>query len=125
MPTEYDPIVDNWYSHLDKGRLFMVVDTGEDSVDIQYFDGDLEEMSLSAWYGMNIELSAEPENWSGAMDIAEKDDYGTEVTDTKASDWSEPLQEFRPARKEAASDSSSADDWGEGNVEEEPMEEEK
>ena len=121
MPTENDPIVDNWYSHRDKGQLFMVVDVNEDSVDIQYFDGDLEEMSLTAWYGMNIELSAEPENWSGAMDIAEKDDYGTGITDTKGSDWSEPLREHRPAGQEGTS-ASPADDWAEGNIKEEPLE---
>jgi hypothetical protein len=124
MPTENDPIVDNWYSHLDKGQLFTVIDVSEDSVDIQYFDGDLEEMSLSAWYDMNIELSAEPENWSGAMDIAETDDYGTEITDTKAGDWSEPAQEYRQPGQEGAP-TSPADDWGEGNIEEEPMEGEK
>jgi hypothetical protein len=124
MPTENDPIVDNWYSHLDKGQLFTVVDVSEDSVDIQYFDGDLEEISLDAWYGMNIELSAEPENWSGAMDIAEKDDYGTEITDTGARDWSEPLQEHRQPGQEGAP-TNPADDWGEGNIEEEPLEGEK
>ncbi|WP_126456782.1 DUF6763 family protein [Sulfuriflexus mobilis] len=112
MPTENDPIVDNWYSHLDKGQLFTVVEVGDDSVDIQYFDGDLEEMSLTDWYGMNIELSAEPENWSGAMDIAEKDDLGTEVTDTRAADWSEPLQEHRPAGQEGAP-GTVADEWTE------------
>jgi hypothetical protein len=124
MPTENDPIVDNWYSHLDKGQLFTVVDVGEDSVDIQYFDGDLEEISLSDWYAMNIELSAEPENWSGAMDIGEKDDYGTEITDTKSSDWSEPAQEYRQPGQEGAP-TNPADDWGEGNIEEEPLEGEK
>ncbi|MCK4742215.1 MAG: hypothetical protein KAT25_00190 [Sulfuriflexus sp.] len=118
MPTENDPIVDNWYSHRDKGQLFMVVDVSEDSVDIQYFDGDLEEMSLTAWYGMNIESSVEPENWSGAMDIAEKDDYGTGVTDTRASDWSEPAREHR----QPGASASPADDWAEGNIKEEPME---
>ena len=120
MPTENDPIVENWYSHLDKGQLFTVVDVGKDSVDIQYFDGDLEEMSLSAWYGMNIELSVEPENWSGAMDIGEKDDLGTEVTDTKAGDWSEPARQYRQAGS-----ADLADDWGEGNIKEEPLEGEK
>lgn len=116
MPTEYDPIVDNWYSHLDKGQLFMVVNVDKDSVDIQYFDGDLEEVSLATWYGMNIELSAEPENWSGAMDIAETDDYGTEITDTRASDWSEPAREYRQTGQ-GDNPAIPTDDWEEGNTE--------
>lgn len=124
MPSEYDPIVDNWYTHLGKGQLFMVVDVGDDSVDIQYFNGELEEISLSAWHDMNIELSAEPENWSGSMDIAERDDYGTEITDTRDSDWSEPAREYRLAGEQDAS-ATPTDDWGEGHIKEEPLEGEK
>ena len=97
MPTEIDPIVDNWYNHLDKGQRFYVVAVDEDSgtVEIQHFDGDVEEIDLKEWYEMNIELGEEPENWAGAMDIGEKDDFGTEITDTQPVDWSEPLQQFR------------------------------
>lgn len=96
MTTEIDPIVDNWYYHLDKGQRFYVVAVDEDSgiVEIQYFDGDVEEISLDDWYDMDIELGDEPENWSGAMDIGEIDDLGTEITDTGPGDWAEPLQEF-------------------------------
>ena len=32
------------------------------------------------------------------MDIGVGDDYGTEVTDTKAHDWNEPLQEINPSK---------------------------
>lgn len=52
-------------------------------VEIQYFDGDLDELDLDAWYGMEIELTEAPENWSGPLDVAELDDLGTEVTDTQ------------------------------------------
>jgi len=44
-------------------------------------------------------LSEEPENWTGALDIAEKDDLGTGVTDTSAGDWSEPGEEYRRRNK--------------------------
>lgn len=124
MSNEYDPIVDNWYSHLDKGQLFTVVAISEDSVNIQHFDGDLEELSLRAWRNMNIELSDAPENWSGALDIDEPDDYGTEISDTKPEDWSAPLQEFRQD-EEPALPLTTADDWGEGHIEEEPLEGER
>ncbi|MGD8515126.1 MAG: hypothetical protein PVF52_05885 [Granulosicoccaceae bacterium] len=102
MPTENDPIVDNWYFHRDKGQKFVVVAVDDDSetVEIQHFDGDLEEISFSDWYDMEIEISAEPENWAGAIDVGTVDDLGTEITDTKASEWNEPLQEFRPPGQE-------------------------
>ena len=96
MPTEFDPIINSWYYHLDKGQKFYVVDVDDDAgvVEIQHFDGDLEEINLKDWYGMEIEISEAPENWSGAMDIGEQDDLGTEVTDTNSEDWSDPLQEI-------------------------------
>ena len=101
MPIETDPIVDNWYYHLDKGQRFYVVAVDEDAgiVEIQHFDGDVEEIELKDWYEMDIRPGEEPENWSGAMDIAEADDFGTEITDTKPRDWNEPLKELPGAKQ--------------------------
>jgi hypothetical protein len=101
MRHELDPIVDQWYTHRDKGQRFVVtaVDENENTVEIQHFDGDIEEFSLEDWYDLDIELSEEPENWSGALDIAETDDLGTEVTDTTEDDWKEPLEEIHPPGK--------------------------
>jgi len=98
MQHELDPIVDQWYMHRDKGQRFVVtaVDESENTVEIQHFDGDIEEFSLDDWYDLDIELSEEPENWSGALDIAETDDLGTEVTDTTEDDWMEPMEEIHP-----------------------------
>jgi 5,10-methenyltetrahydromethanopterin hydrogenase len=97
MRNELDPRIDQWYAHLDKGQRFFVVDVDEEEnmVEIQHFDGDIEEISMIEWRDMLIELSEEPENWRGALDIAEKDDLGTGITDTIGSDWSEPGEEYR------------------------------
>jgi hypothetical protein len=96
MATEVDPIVGNWYTHKVKGQRFEVVAFDEENglVETQHFDGDLEEITLDAWYDADIDIAEAPENWSGAMDIGTKDDFGTEVTDTDISDWSEPLEEI-------------------------------
>ena len=101
MPNELDPQIDQWYAHLDKGQRFYVVDVSEDSgnVELQHFDGDLEELSLDEWRNLNIMLSEAPENWSGALDIANKDDLGTGVTDTSSGDWEEPGEDYRPSNK--------------------------
>ena len=102
MVTEADPIIDNWYYHLDKGQRFFVVDVDNEEgiVEIQHFDGDVEEMSLREWYDMNIKVGEAPENWSGAMDIGEVDDFGTEITDTPRKDWSDPLKQYRKPERE-------------------------
>jgi hypothetical protein len=101
MQNELDPRINQWYAHRDKGQRFFVlaVDEDESTVDIQHFDGDIEELSLNEWRNLPIDLSEEPENWSGALDIAEQDDLGTGVTDTSADDWSEPGEDFRPRNK--------------------------
>lgn len=115
MPTEADPIVDNWYAHLDKGQRFLVVavDDINGLVEIQHFDGNIEEVDLEQWYLLDVETTEAPENWIGALDIAESDDLGTEITDTSAADWSEPLTEVKPPDGEALSDDED-DEWGEG-----------
>ena len=95
MSTEVDPIVGNWYQHLDKGQHFVVVAIDEDEglIETQHFDGDIEEMTLEEWYQADLDTAEEPENWAGAMDIGTKDDYGTEITDTNIGDWSSSFED--------------------------------
>lgn len=84
--------------HLDKGQRFRVaaVDEIGKTVEVQHFDGDLEEFDLDTWYQLDIGSCEAPMNWSGPLDIGNKDDYGTEITDTRSEDWDEPLNEFQP-----------------------------
>lgn len=125
MPSETDPIREQWYVHTDKGQRFQVVaiDENTGTVEVQHFDGDVEEISLENWYQENIEISEAPENWSGAVDIAEKDDFGTEITDTNSDDWNEPMQEIRPTEKTSYNEEleEPGDDFAEGHMEEQQL----
>ncbi len=116
MSNEIDPIVDNWYHHLDKGQRFYVVDVNEEdgTIEIQYFDGTVEEIDRDAWPLLDIEVSEEPENWSGPLDVAETEDLGADVTDTTDEDWVAPLEEIKPDALKTE------DDWGDGKPDEEP-----
>lgn len=102
MPNELDPLEDQWYAFIDKGQCFYIVAIDEDAstIEVQHFDGDLEEYSFDDWRELGVELSEAPENWDGALDLGELDDLGTEITDTNQEDWSEPQQDFRPAGQE-------------------------
>jgi len=95
MATEADPIVTTWYQHLDKGQKFQVVavDDNENLIEIQYFDGDIEEIDADDWYLMELEQIESPEDISGALDVSEIDDLGASITDTSPSDWEAPAQE--------------------------------
>ena len=130
MQSKRNPIVGNWYQRLDKGQEFYVVALDEEArlVEMQHFDGDLEEMDLDTWYLLEILPIEEPENWSGPFDVGEIDDLtGTEVTDTQPDDWTEPLDEIakhqdRPP--EEINDQEETNEWGEEPMQEEPLEQE-
>ena len=129
MGTEADPLVDSWYQRQDKGQTFQVVavDEAAGTIEIQHFDGDVEELDLEVWYHMDLQPIEPPEDWSGPLDVGEVDDLtGTEVSDTAAEDWAESLEEIVKSeevpREETSEDEE--DDWGEGYPEEEALEEE-
>lgn len=129
MNSEADPIVGNWYQHLDKGQAFQVVyvDEEADLVEIQHFDGDVEGMDFDTWYRLDIEPIEAPENWSGPLDVSELDDLtGTEVSDTPPEDWAEPLEEIEKPVERPVEESpgEEGNEWGEGFPEEEPLEQE-
>ena len=97
MANELDPVVGNWYETLDKGDKFEIVAVDEDAgtVDIQYYDGDIEEMDIDAWYELDIELSEQPDDWNGPYD---EDDEAAE------DDWDED-------EEDAEEDYDEDDDW--------------
>lgn len=101
MSVEYGPIVNQWYRHLDKGYQFQVVaiDEYDKTVEIQHFDGDLEELELDTWYDLDIETIEPPEDWTGAMDDIELDDLGYTETGMSGEDWSKTLEEKGEAEK--------------------------
>lgn len=102
MPIEDKPIPFQWYRHLDKGYRFQVTDVDEEAgtVEIQHFDGDVEELDLDDWYGLEIEPIEPPEDWTGPMDDIERDDLPYTETDMLEEEWTEPLEERRPEPEE-------------------------
>lgn len=95
MTTLHKPVISQWYRHLDKGQQFYVtaIDDAEGTVEIQHFDGDVEEMDFDDWRMLAIEPIEPPEDWTGPVDDVERDDLGYSETDMSEEDWSEPLEE--------------------------------
>jgi hypothetical protein len=80
------PIVGNWYSHRDKGELFQIValDETAGTIEIQEFDGGLDEVDLEEWRALAVETAAQPEDWGGPMDDVEPDEFGyTDMADAE------------------------------------------
>ena len=93
--SDVDPIIGNWYRNQETGNDFEVVALDEDAqtIEIQYFDGELEELDLDAWYELAIESIEEPEDWSGPFDEMESDDLGYEEEGEEESGNEEELSD--------------------------------
>src|SRR5215471_16227065 len=105
MRDEIEPVAGNWYTHGDKGQTFQVVavDEDRDVIEIQYFDGDLEQVDSDAWYEMDLELAEPPEDERGPLDDDSTDDRRFSeraITDREYDDEDEDEDE-------------DDDDWGE------------
>lgn len=76
MTFNVDPVIDAWYAHLDKGQKFKVVAIDEERgcIEVQHFDGDIEEFELDVWPGLDVTSIDEPEDWSGPYDAIDQDD---------------------------------------------------
>lgn len=86
MAREYEPTVGQWYENIEENESFRVLSVDEDAelVEIEYLDGDLEELDLDTWQELDLEQIEEPEGWSeGDEDEDEEED----------DDWDEDEEE--------------------------------
>ena len=76
VSRDYEPVAGQWYENLEEEESFRVLSVDEDSelVEIEYLDGDIEEIDLEAWHEMDLELTQEPEGWSESGDEDEEED---------------------------------------------------
>ncbi|GAB4355249.1 MAG: DUF6763 family protein [Methylohalobius sp. ZOD2] len=74
--NELEPIEGHWYLDLDTEDKFEVLVLDEEAavVEVQYFDGNVDQIDLEVWQEMNLETIEEPEDWTGPMDDVEADD---------------------------------------------------
>lgn len=74
------PGIGDWYRQKEGGALFEVVafDDDDGTIEIQYFDGTVEEMDVEDWDAQWIEGALEtaepPEDWSGSVDVDSDND---------------------------------------------------
>ena len=76
VSRDYEPVVGQWYENLEEEEQFRVLSVDEDSelLEIEYLDGDIEEIDLETWHEMDLERIAEPEGWSESDDEDEAED---------------------------------------------------
>lgn len=74
-----NPVIGNWY-RIQGSDSFEVVAFDEDdgTIELQYFDGTVEEMDLEDWVAEQeagtLEEVEPPEDWTGSVDVDPEED---------------------------------------------------
>ena len=72
------PKIGQWFRRPNGALLEVVaVDEGDSTIEVQFFDGTIDEVDIDAWREqLLVEVSA-PEDWSGSVDMDPEDYKGT------------------------------------------------
>jgi segregation and condensation protein B len=73
---EYAPVPGKWYENREEEETFRVLSVDEDDelVEIEYVDGEIEELDLDTWHELDLEPTETPEGWSDDSDSDEDED---------------------------------------------------
>jgi hypothetical protein len=96
VSRDYEPVRGQWYENLEEEEQFRVLSVDEDSelIEIEYLDGDIEELDLEAWHEMDLERIQEPEGWSDDDDEeADEDEEWDEEDDEDDDDLDDDDEE--------------------------------
>ncbi len=91
MAREYEPVAGQWYENIDENESFRVLSVDEDSelVEIEYLDGDIEEIDLDTWQELDLDKIDQPEGWSGEDDEEEDEEEDEDDDKDDLEDWDE------------------------------------
>ena len=83
------PEIGTWF-RVAEGKTFEVVAVDEKdlTVEIQHFDGTVEELDVDSWRQMSAEPVEAPEDWSGSLDV---DTLDLPESEEKHQDFADPL----------------------------------
>jgi hypothetical protein len=85
------PSIGDWYQAPEGVKFEVVaVDDEDGTIDIQHFDGTVEELDFDAWEESEFVPAHPPEDYSGSLDI-DRDDYGADLERAGLRDWASPL----------------------------------
>jgi hypothetical protein len=92
VSRDYEPVKGQWYENVEEDETFRVLTVDEDAelVEIEYLDGDIEEMDIDTWHEMDLEKIEEPEGWADEEEDEDEDedeDDLDEDEDEDDDDW--------------------------------------
>jgi|SRR5688572_1983767 hypothetical protein len=85
---EYAPVPGKWYENREEEETFRVLSVDEDDelVEIEYVDGEIEELDLDTWHELDLEPTEQPEGWSDESDSDEDEDEDEDFEDDEDED---------------------------------------
>ena len=117
MSRDYEPTPGQWYENVEEEETFRVLTVDEDSelVEIEYLDGEIEEVDLETWHEMDLDKTSEPEGWADRDDDDDDDDDDDEDFDEDDDDDDEDFDE----------DDDDDDDWDDDDDEDDEDDEDR
>lgn len=106
------PEIGQWYTRGEKGQEFRVIGRDEESrsIEIQTFDGDLDEIDAETWATLPLERVEPPEDWTAPIDEVELDDLGYSETGMTSADFARALEPLPAAEAAEAREEQTPDD---------------
>ena len=94
MSRDNEPVKGQWYENDDAEETFRVLSVDEDAelIEIEYLDGEIDELDIEEWHELDLELIAEPEGWSEDED-EDEDEEDEELDDEDDDDWDDEDEE--------------------------------
>ena len=90
----FQPRIGDWYQAINGDKFEIVaLDEDESTLEIQHYDGAIEEIDFESWEEMELASIEPPEDWSGSYDL-ERDDYGVDLELTGPNDHMNPFDEL-------------------------------
>jgi segregation and condensation protein B len=97
VSRDNEPVKGQWYENVEDEETFRVLSVDEDAeiIEIEYLDGEIEELDLEEWHEFDLELIDEPEGWSEDDDEEEDEDEEEwdDEDDDEDDDWDEDEDE--------------------------------
>ncbi len=89
MSRDNEPVRGQWYQNVEEEETFRVLTVDEDSelIEIEYLDGDIEELDVEAWHEMDLELTKEPEGWSDEDEDEDEEEEDEDEDEDDDDDW--------------------------------------
>ncbi len=85
------PAIGKWFKRPDGTLLEVVaVDEEDKTIEIQFFDGTIDEVDIDTWRQQFMVEASAPEDWSGSVDMDPEDYVGKKASEMPAG-YHDPL----------------------------------